>query len=86
MTPAATPPVAEVPMIHTTLGNVPLAALQHQTRWERSGDEIKFTEVYKTAGGMVVRENAYTYLLTATAEVVAPVPLPTLAPTPEPTL
>jgi hypothetical protein len=56
LTPAA-PSAAEVPLIWTTLGNVPVHALQHQVKWEHTrGGMIRFGEIYKTAGGLVVKE------------------------------
>ena len=54
-TPGA-PGAAEVPMIWTTLGNVPVHALQYQAKWERTSAGIRFGETYTTAGGLVVRE------------------------------
>ena len=48
------------PLIYTSHGNLPIAALQYATRWEDSDDCIKFVEVY-TLDGEVVRESAHVY-------------------------
>lgn len=57
---APEPAAAEVPLIWTTLGNVPVHALQHQVKWERSGNTIRLGEIYTTSGGLVVRETWHT--------------------------
>ena len=67
--PAATAPEAtsaavaapEVPLIYTTLGNVPVASLQHHIKWDNTPEYIKFTEIYSTPGGMVVKESAHVF-------------------------
>lgn len=60
-------PAAEVPLIWTTLGNVPVSALQHHIKWDRTAEYIKFTEVYMTSGGMVVKESSHVLSLTGQA-------------------
>jgi hypothetical protein len=48
------------PLIHTSHGNLPVASLQYETRWEDAPDYIKFVEVYRL-DGEVVRESAHVY-------------------------
>lgn len=48
------------PLIHTSRGNLPIASLQYETRWEDAPDYIKFVEVYRL-DGEVVRESAHVY-------------------------
>lgn len=66
---AASQPVPEEPLIWTTLGNVPIAALQHHIVWDNTPEYVKFTEIYKTAGGMVVKESSHVLPLTDPADL-----------------
>ena len=61
------------PMIFTTRGNVPVASLTYQTRWEHLPDQyIKFCERYLDQNGDVVKESAHVYSFTGvTGEAVA---------------
>ena len=59
------------PLIYTSKGNLPIADLSYEHKWEVNEDYIKFTERYRTASGEVVKESAHVYILkpvTATAE------------------
>lgn len=51
-----------VPLIYTTLGNVPVDALDYEAVWEVTPDFIKLREIYK-ADGVVVKESAHVYML-----------------------
>lgn len=53
------PDPTDTPIIFTSLGNVPIADLQHFIEWTDTPDEVKFREVYKTADGVVVKESAH---------------------------
>lgn len=48
------------PLIYTSRGNLPIASLQYETRWEAAEGYIKFVEVYRL-DGEVVRESAHVY-------------------------
>lgn len=52
--------MTENPLIYTSHGNLPIASLQYETRWEDEADYIKFVEVYRL-DGEVVRESAHVY-------------------------
>ncbi|HNT63669.1 MAG TPA: hypothetical protein PKH90_12535 [Candidatus Desulfobacillus denitrificans] len=49
-----------VPLIHTALGNLPLAELEHVVRWEDRPDYTKMVETYLYRGE-VVRESAHVF-------------------------
>ena len=54
----ATPATPEVPLIYTTLGNIPVSTLEHYVRWENNDDYVKFVEIYMHQG-VVVKESAH---------------------------
>lgn len=56
-----------VPLIHTTLGNVPVASLTHEVEWRITADVVHFTERYRSADGTVVRQDAHVYAFGADA-------------------
>ena len=58
------------PLIHTTLGNVPVASLAHEVEWRITDDVIHFTERYKS-DGIVVRQDAHVYAFGANADSTA---------------
>lgn len=49
------------PLIWTKHGNLPIADLHYQVRWEVSDTYIKFVEQYLDADGDVVKESAHVY-------------------------
>lgn len=49
------------PLIYTSKGNVPIASLVYQTKWDVTDDFCKFTERYLDANGEVVKESAHVY-------------------------
>ena len=49
------------PLIHTTLGNVPVASLTHEVAWTVNDTIIHFTERYLAADGTVVRQDSHVY-------------------------
>lgn len=49
------------PLIYTSRGNMPIAALTYQTAWDVQDAYIKFTERYLDSAGEVVRESAHVY-------------------------
>ena len=53
----------ETPLIWTAKGNLPLADLKYEVRWERTDTYVKFVEVH-TLEGEVVREAAHVLALT----------------------
>lgn len=48
------------PMIHTSHGNLSIAALVYAVRWEDAEEYLKFVETY-SLDGEVVRESAHVY-------------------------
>lgn len=48
------------PLIYTTLGNVPVASLTHETQWRFTDTIVHFTEIYKFAGE-IVRQDSHVY-------------------------
>lgn len=46
------------PLIHTTLGNLPVADLDYDVRWEDAPDYVKMVETYRLRGE-IVRESAH---------------------------
>ena len=52
----------EEPIMWTSKGNLPLAVLQHETRWEKTDTYVKFVEVHRF-GGEIVREAAHVLML-----------------------
>jgi hypothetical protein len=55
--------MTDIPLIWTTKGNVPVAALRHEVEWRNSPDQIIFIERYYS-GDEVVKESAHVQLLT----------------------
>lgn len=49
---------ADIPLIHTARGNLPIAELEHVVRWEDGPDCTKLVETYLYRGE-VVRESAH---------------------------
>jgi hypothetical protein len=47
------------PLIHTINGNVPVESLSYETKWEISDKMIHFTEIYRDALGVIVRQDAH---------------------------
>ena len=48
----------EVPLIHTMKGNLPIADLHYETRWEVTDDYTKLIETY-SLNSEVVRQSAH---------------------------
>lgn len=46
------------PLIYTKDGNLPIAELDYETRWEDTPDYTKFIETYRK-DGLIVRESAH---------------------------
>ena len=54
----------EVPLIYTSLGNVPIESLICTVKWELEQDALVFSETYTTKDtGTVVKRAAHVYLL-----------------------
>ena len=45
--------MADVPLIHTTKGNLPVASLEHYTEWRDSTEQVIFVEGYLLDGEIV---------------------------------
>ena len=60
--------ISDDPLIHTTRGNVPVAALKHSVSWRISPLAIVFTETYKDDSGEIVRQDAHVCALAAEAQ------------------
>jgi hypothetical protein len=56
------------PLIHTTLGNVPVASLEHEVEWRITDSIVHFTERYRR-DGEIVRQDVHVYAFGA--EVIA---------------
>lgn len=54
--------MSEEPLIWTAKGNLPLASLKYETRWEKTDTYIKFVETH-FLGDEVVREAAHVLML-----------------------
>ena len=52
--------MADVPLIYTTKGNLPVDSLAYSTHWEDAEDYMKFVETYKLEGE-VVKESVHVY-------------------------
>ena len=50
--------MTEVPLIYTSLGNVPIGDLEYETEWNVTEAYIKLTERYRK-DGLVVKESAH---------------------------
>lgn len=50
--------MTDTPLIHTIKGNLPIADLQYETRWEVTDDYTKLIETY-SLNGEVVRQSAH---------------------------
>ncbi len=48
------------PLIYTSRGNLPIASMTYETRWEDAPEYLKFVETY-SLNGEVVRESAHVY-------------------------
>ena len=59
--------MTDEPLIHTTLGNVPVASLTHEVEWRLTDAVVHFTERYRSADGAVVRQDAHVYAFGADA-------------------
>jgi len=55
------------PLIHTTIGNVPVASLQHEVEWRMTDSVVHFTERY-LSDGTVVRQDSHVYAFGADAQ------------------
>ena len=55
------------PLIHTTLGNVPVSSLTHEVEWRFTNSIVNFTERYRSADGEIVRQDQHIYALGAVA-------------------
>lgn len=55
--------MTDVPLIHTTKGNLPVSDLVYATGWEQGVDYVKLIETY-TLNGEVVRQSAHVLALT----------------------
>jgi hypothetical protein len=53
---------ADIPMIWTALGNLPLADLEYEVKWERTETYVKFIEIHRYRGELV-REAAHVLAL-----------------------
>ena len=52
----------EEPLIWTSKGNLPLAVLKYETKWEQTDTYVKFIEIHRF-GDEVVREAAHVLML-----------------------
>jgi len=52
---------ATVPLIHTTMGNVPVSSLSHSVEWTVADEVIRLTEIYRTPDGKIVRQDQHIY-------------------------
>jgi hypothetical protein len=52
----------ETPLIWTSKGNLPLEALEYETKWEKSDTYVKFVEIHRL-DGEIVREAAHVLAL-----------------------
>ena len=59
------------PLIHTTLGNVPVASLTYEADWRMTDSIVHFCERYKTADGTIVRQDSHVYAFGADAKADA---------------
>ena len=59
--------MTDEPLIHTTLGNVPVASLTHEVEWRFTEAVVHFTERYKTPDGTIVRQDSHVYAFGADA-------------------
>lgn len=62
------------PLIHTTLGNVPVASLTHEVEWRVTEAIVHFTERYRSADGTIVRQDSHVYAFGADALSEATLP------------
>ena len=59
--------LADEPLIHTLIGNVPVASLSHSVEWRITDKIIHFSETYTDASGEIVRQDAHVYSFGADA-------------------
>jgi hypothetical protein len=62
---------AQEPLIHTTLGNVPVSSLKHEVEWRFTEKIVHFTERYRSEAGDIVRQDSHVYAFGADAEADA---------------
>jgi hypothetical protein len=55
--------MSDHPLIYTSKGNLPVASLAYEPKWEQGEDFIKFSETW-TLDGEIVKQNAHIYKLT----------------------
>lgn len=60
--------MTETPLIHTTKGNLPVAALQYSSSWHWEKTHVEFREVYKDSTGEVVKQNAHVFAFPASLQ------------------
>lgn len=49
------------PLIFTTIGNVPVSSLSYEPQWRMTNSIVHFTEIYRSADGVVVRQDSHVY-------------------------
>ena len=59
--------MTQEPLIHTTLGNVPVASLTHEIEWKLTDATVQLFERYRNAEGTIVRQDAHIYAFGANA-------------------
>ena len=62
------------PLIFTTLGNVPVSSLTYETQWRMTDAVVHFTEIYRSADGVVVRQDSHVYAFGADMKAAADQP------------
>lgn len=58
---------ADIPLIHTAHGNLPVASLAHSVEWRITDKAILFAETYRDASGEIVRQDAHIHSFGADA-------------------
>ncbi len=54
--------MTEEPLIYTSKGNVPIASLKFEHKWEDTPDSMVYIEEYRDETGEVVKRSAAVYL------------------------
>lgn len=50
------------PLIYTSKGNLPIASLEFQHKWEDTPDALTYIEEYRDASGEIVKRGVAVYL------------------------
>ena len=63
--------MTEIPLIHTTKGNIPVSELVYSASWHLEKTHIEFRETYTDSLGEIVKQNAHAFVFPAQFNALA---------------